>query len=178
MDVLLRLPFHQPDRMHWFGRIVDVPLIARKSSIDISPERSGPKRVLLGSRAQVSAEALDRAQQVSPEFEFMTVVDGMNFTDTLTACDVIIAKLGYSMLAECIAAEKPLLYPPRENFREESILQQHVSQHIPAMPIPLQDFYSGDWRSYLHELLARPAVSSAIRTDGAGVCAQLIADLK
>ena len=35
MDALLRLPFHQPERLDWFRRIVDVPLIARKSSVDI-----------------------------------------------------------------------------------------------------------------------------------------------
>ena len=175
MDALLRLPFHQPERLNWFRRIVDVPLIARKSSIDLSPYSSKPKRVLLGSRAQVSADVLDRAQRTSPDFEFVTVAEGMNFTDTLAGCDLVIAKLGYSMVAECIAARKPLLYPPRENFREESILQQHVFQHIPALPIPLQDFYSGDWRSYLLQLLAMPAVQTDIRTDGAAVCAELIA---
>ena len=175
MNVLLRLPFHQPARLNWFPRIVDVPLIARKSSIDQSPHSSKLVRVLLGSRAQVSADALNRAQRTSPDFEFITVAEGMNFTDTLASCHLVIAKLGYSMVAECIAARKPLLYPPRENFREESILQQHVSHHIPALPIPLQDFYSGDWRSYLMQLLAMPAVQTNIRTDAAAVCAELIA---
>lgn len=177
MEVLFRLPFHQPNRLHWFQSIVDVPLIARKSSIGDLSDRSQRKRVLLGSRAQISDEALDRAREASPEFEFVTIADGMNFTDTLASCDVIIAKLGYSMVAECIAAQKPLLYPPRENFREESILQQHVSRHIPALPIPLHDFYEGDWRSYLLKLLALPRVQSDIRTDGAEVCAELISHL-
>ena len=66
MDALLRLPFHQPERLDWFRRIVDVPLIARKSSVDIAPYSSKLKRVLLGSRAQVSADALERAQRTSP----------------------------------------------------------------------------------------------------------------
>ena len=83
MDALLRLSFHQPERLNWFARIVDVPLIARKSSIDLSPHSSKLKRVLLGSRAQVSCSmSWNRAQRTSPDFEFVTVAEGMNFTDT------------------------------------------------------------------------------------------------
>ena len=65
------------------------------------------------------------------------------------------------MLAECIAAGKRLLYPPRENFREETILQQHVHQHVVAEAIPLGDFYRGDWGPYLKTVCDKPAVFTA-----------------
>lgn len=173
METLLRLPFHQPSRLGGFGRIVDVPLIARKSASG-APAGSG-KRVLLGSRAQVPPGSFERVLQQSSEFEFVAVAPGASFTDTLASCDLVVAKLGFSMLAECIAARKPLLYPPRENFREEQLLQQHVRQHIPALPIPLTDFYSGNWAPHLKALAAMPPVHSNLRTCGAEVCAEFLA---
>jgi hypothetical protein len=174
MSVLLRLPFYQPARLDVFPRIVDVSLPARKFAR--KPRNGGPTRVLLGSRAHVSPAALERARTTAPEFEFVTLTNGASFTDALAACDMVVAKLGFSMVAECIAAQKPLLYPPRENFREESVLQQHVGRHLAALPIPLPAFYSGQWSAYLRALAAQPPVDTDIRTDGSDVCAAFIAD--
>jgi hypothetical protein len=173
MGVLLRLPFAQTSRLQAFRRIVDVPLIARRSRV--APRPQTKYRALLGSRAQVSADALAFASASAPEFDFVTPAPGDNFTGVLASCDVVIAKLGFSMVAECIAARRPLLYPPRQGFREESLLQAHVTEHIPALPIPIPDFYQGRWAPYLRELLAQPAVESSIRTDGAEVCARFLA---
>jgi hypothetical protein len=170
MPLLLRLPFYQPTRLDKFTKIVDAPLIARK----VKPRMTPGNRVLLGSRAQVSAAALAAAAKSAPEYEFVTVRPGQNFTEVLASCDLAIAKLGFSMLAECIANGKPLLYPPREHFREEEILQRHAGDHTPALAIPLQDFYAGNWGDYLRTLSGLPPASSRIRTDGADFCARFI----
>jgi hypothetical protein len=170
MQVLLRLPFSQSSRLDVFPTIVEAPLIARKAQVRGKPGN----RVLLGSRAQVSAAALAAAAASAPEYDFVTPGPGENFTEVLASCDLAIAKLGFSMLAECIAHGKPLLYPPREHFREEAILQQHVNDHIPACPIPLQDFYAGNWGKYLRELARQPSVPSRLRADGAEFCAQYL----
>lgn len=175
MTALLRLPFYQPSRLAGFRTIIDAPLIARKHG---GGEASGKKRVLLGSRAEVSQEALQRAVRDSVEFELVTVEANSSFTDQFAACDMVIAKLGFSMLAECIAAKKPILYPPRVNFREELVLQEHVKDHLAALPIPLEDFYSGNWSCYLRALDETPAVASTIRTDGAEFCAQFLASYR
>ena len=175
MDTLLRLPFAQSSRLDGFRTIVDVPLIARRSSV--APRPHEKRRALLGSRAQVSADALAFASASSPEFDFIVPSPDDNFTDVLASCDVVIAKLGFSMVAECIAARKRLLYPPRQGFREESLLADNVAAHTPAVPIPLPDFYGGRWASFLRELCARPPVASSLRTDGAEVCAQFLADI-
>jgi hypothetical protein len=171
MQVLLRLPFYQPSRLDVFPKIVDAPLIARKAHIQAKPG----KRVLLGSRAQVSAAAMTAAAARAPGYEFVTPAPGEPFTEMLASCDLVIAKLGFSMLAECIANKKPLLYPPRENFREEVILQEHVNEHIPALPIPLEDFYAGNWGEYLRKLSRQPSKSSDIPIDGAEFCAGYVA---
>jgi hypothetical protein len=171
MRVLLRLPFHQPARLDVFPKIVDAPLIARKARL----EAKTGNRVLLGSRAQVSAAAMSTAAASAPEYEFVTPLPGESFTEVLGSCDLVIAKLGFSMLAECIANNKPLLYPPRENFREEEILQQHVNQHFPALPIPLADFYAGNWGGYLRKLAGQPLKPSGIGIDGARFCAGYLA---
>jgi hypothetical protein len=175
MSALLRLPFFQPSRLDVFQRVVDAPLIARRKARK-TVALATKKRVLLGSRAQVSAETLDRAAREAPEFELVTPGPGSTFTDEFAACDMVIAKLGFSMLAECIAAQKPILYPPREGFREEEILQEHVGEHVSAVAIPLQDFYAGNWGPFLRELGALPRIVSGLRTDGAEFCAQFLAN--
>ena len=171
MQVLLRLPFYQSSRLNVFPKIVDAPLIARKAHVQAKPGN----RVLLGSRAQVSEAAMTAAAASAPEYEFVTPAPDEAFTEVLASCDLVIAKLGFSMLAECIANGKPLLYPPRENFREEIILQEHVNEHIPARPIPLEDFYAGNWGKYLRKLARQPLKSNSIRTDGAEFCADYVA---
>ena len=173
MSALLRLPFYQPARMDVFPSSIDAPLIARKNLR--KPRTSAKKRVLLGSRAEVSGKVFERAAREAPEFEIVTPEPGSKFTDEFAACDLVLAKLGFSMLAECIAAGKPILYPPRQGFREETLLQEHVNQHVAAVAIPLESFYSGNWGPYLRELSALPKVSSDIRCDGAEFCAEFLA---
>jgi Glycosyl transferase family 1 len=172
MSALLRLPFFQPTRLDAFPSIVDTPLIARKSPHRPAEAR---KRVLLGSRAEVSAEVLARAAREAPEFELVAPGSGSKFTEEFAACDMVIAKLGFSMLAECIAAGKPILYPPRQGFREEILLQEHVNHHVAAVAIPLEDFYGGNWGPHLRKLAALPTVASGIRCDGAEFCARFLA---
>lgn len=182
MTVLLRLPFAQTTRLDAFREIIDVPLVARKSVTRKSTRQIGPPetfptgrmRVLLGSRAEISPEALANAAAACPEFELTSVEPGIPFEERFAACDLVIAKLGFSMLAECIANRKPLLYPPRKSFREEGILQKNAGLHIPAMPIPLDDFYSGTWAPYLRELVTKTMPRLSIRTDGAEYCANFL----
>lgn len=173
MSVLLRLPFAQPTRLDVFRQIIDAPLVARKSVLPGKPT-SGRTRVLLGSRAEIAPEALQRAAVECPDFEFMSPGPDHSFEEQFASCDMVLAKLGFSMLAECIANRKPLLYPPRESFREEGILQQNVGLHIAALAIPLEDFYAGNWKRYLEELRRQTPPPLSIRIDGAEFCAGAI----
>ena len=176
MDVFVRLPFAQSDRLDRFRRIVDAPLIARRSSIPPPTASKIRTRVLLGSRAQVAEPAFERAQAEAPEFEFVIPPTGEGFPEALASCDLVLAKLGFSVLAESIAMRKPVLYPPRVNFREELILQAEAPEHLPALPIPLDEFYSGNWGPYLRTLLDTPRVFSDIRTDGGRFCADFLSN--
>ena len=81
---------------------------------------------------QDSADALDRAQRTSPGFEFVTVAEGMNFTDTLAELRSGDSETRIQHGSGMHCRAKTIVVSTRENFREESILQQHVSQHIPA----------------------------------------------
>jgi len=172
MSALLRLPFFQPSRLDVFPSVIDTPLIARQS---FPKQRTATKkRVLLGSRAQVSTDVLARAAREAAEFELVTPGLGSKFREDFAACDMVIAKLGFSMLAECIAAGKPILYPPRQGFREETLLQEHVNQHVAAVAIPLEDFYRGNWGPFLRELAGLPKIASGIRCDGAEFCARFL----
>ena len=174
IGTLLRLPFFQPIRMDWFGCVVDIPLIARVT--DRTPLRQERKRVLFGSRAQVSDEALARAIEDSPEFEIVLPCPDERFTHQLGECHLVVAKLGFSMLAECIANRKPLLYPPRVGFREEGVLQAGLRDALPSLAIPREDFYAGRWGRYLRQLSALPWTANEMRTDGAAIAAGFLVE--
>jgi hypothetical protein len=188
----LRLPFPQPSGWEMFKNCADVPLIARQSVRPVEEIRhqtrmDGRPVVLLGSRVTLSREILHRAAGANPEFQFVTLApdapecmlhvstnNGVTFSDLLAASDVVVSKLGYSIVAECIAARKPLLYLTRGGFREEGVLEGEISKYIPSRRISLQEFGEGDWREGLLELASSNRVRQPIRTDGAAVCASII----
>ncbi|HYP04945.1 MAG TPA: hypothetical protein VER03_01815 [Bryobacteraceae bacterium] len=175
MEVLLRLPFAQRERLGWFRRVVDAPLIASQTRAHAQRPRGSPIRALLASRAQVSNEVLGAAKADAPEFEFVIPPLVIGFAETFESCDVIIAKLGFSLVAESIAGRKPVLYPPRLNFREDEVLLVEAPQHLQMLPIPQNDFKAGRWGHHLRQLVAMPPVTSGLRTDGARFCAEFIA---
>jgi hypothetical protein len=193
-DRILRLPLSQPDGWDIFRTCTDVPLITRRSGRDRAEVRMAigldhRPAVLLGSRVAVSAEALQRAASTCPEFQFLTLASGgpdnvryvalnrdFSFSDVLHASDFVVAKLGYSIAAECIAASKPILYPPRAGFREEEVLPAKLSEYLPATQLPVSDFAAGRWRDGLTSLATAPHPGRSTALDGAEVCASVLSE--
>jgi len=84
--------------------------------------------------------------------------------------------LGYGMVSEAVANGAAILYPPRSGFREDELLSAGVGRSFRATAIPVEDFVAGNWAVYLRRLLALPPPRQALRTDGASVCARIIAE--
>ncbi len=79
--------------------------------------------------------------------------------DHLNACDAVIAKLGYSTVAETWAAGLPMMYITRDDFRESRSLADFVDNAMRGIALSEYDYASGEWLSRIDELLAMPRVT-------------------
>jgi hypothetical protein len=76
--------------------------------------------------------------------------------DLMHASDGVIAKLGYSTVAEAFAAGVPLAYIPRELFPESAPMAAWVATHMPALELEASAFGNGEWSGCLGRLLKLP----------------------
>ncbi len=76
--------------------------------------------------------------------------------DLVAAADAVVGKLGYSTLAETVAAGGRLLFVPRPAFPESPVLARWAARALTAAPIEVAHFTGGTWLEPLAELLARP----------------------
>ncbi len=183
-----------------FRQAIEVPLVAAVSrqapervlpnlSIDLADDR---QRILVAIRGGVSADALRVAAQTCPEMLFLCpnlpgeppaanilpvlLRPEIDFADLVAISDVVVSKLGYGILADCIAARTPLLWPARAGFREDELTSMECPQYLTMRQIAAGDFLAGNWSDDLRQLLSAPEPAGCTRTDGAAACAALIAD--
>jgi UDP:flavonoid glycosyltransferase YjiC (YdhE family) len=65
--------------------------------------------------------------------------------DLVYAADLVIAKLGYSTIAEAYQAGIPYLYLERPGFRESPILAEFVNRELNGSVISEAEFQAGSW---------------------------------
>lgn len=70
------------------------------------------------------------------------------------AADAVVAKLGYSTVAEVWREGRPLAFVTRGDFRETAPLRRWVAERLPGFEIPAGDFAEGRWIQRMPELLA------------------------
>jgi len=193
MGTYLKLPFSHA--VNCFRQVVEVPLVARRLSTDrgaarralqVSPGETR-RLVLLGMRGTAQLELLNAAARDGPDYLFVypesavgsrpgNVLSagpdtGLGFPDLLAACDVVVGKLGYGLLAEAVTAGIAILYPPRAGFREDDLLRVAAGRYARAREIPLYDFRVGHWAPHLEGLLVTSQPQQSLEPTGAGVCA-------
>ena len=76
--------------------------------------------------------------------------------DLVHACDAVVSKAGYSIVAEAYHAGVPFGYVRRERFREGPVLDAYIVAHMHGIAMTEPEFHSGAWLSCLPELLALP----------------------
>lgn len=182
-----------------FPQVQHVPMIAGRSSrppadvlrdVGIAPQDPRP-RILVGMRGGVSEPSLLHAASQSPEMLFLCPRDcphdrpdnlrcislgpHLGFDDLVAVSHVVISKLGYSIVADCLAAQAALLWPPRTNFREDPLFARHAGPYLRQRTIEVPPFLAGDWREDLLALLRSPPPAPAPPLGGADVCARHIA---
>ena len=146
-------------------------------------------RVLVAMRGGIAPKALRRAVAESPEVLFVVtqrvagealanvrVVEAnrVEFTELLAACDVVVSKLGYGIVSDCLANGVALLFPPRVGFREDEVTRVEAARYLRMREVSREAFEAGDWREDLLALLGQPVAPERIAIDGDRVIACLL----
>jgi hypothetical protein len=199
MATFCRLPFHHEEGFEIFRNLQDVPLVVRqpkKTRDEVLhalglPEKDSRPKVLVGMRGRLAAGALQTAAMASSDLLFLYLDDqetvdapnaksvqlghyGITYPDLLGASDIVVSKYGYGIVSDCAANRKPMLVPPRTDFREDEVFRRQASQYIPIAAISRTDFHSGNWREHLQTVASARHSGKHLQTNGAAICAELI----
>ena len=107
--------------------------------------------------------------------ESLMYAKGLHYEDLVGACDVVVTKPGYGIIAECIANETAMLYTSRGHFLEYDVLVREMPRFVRCAFIDQESLLAGRWLERLDALLASPPPPERPRTDGADVAADMIA---
>ncbi len=200
---LLRLPLHSsdPDAFSAFETIADVPLIARRAKRDRQQVRrelglDQQARVVLISFGGFTARGLDlRALGELTNYTFVltpplsliaaarpaNVVDlgitSGDYVSLLNACDVVVTKPGYGIVADCLANRVAMLYTDRGPFREYDVLAEALPKLARARYVPRDDLLAGRLGWHLDAVLESTAPWTDQRMDGAACVARRLLDV-
>jgi hypothetical protein len=93
--------------------------------------------------------------------------------DLMAAADALVAKTGYSTVAEAYQCGLPFGYVRRPQSPESGALEKFITEHMPAIAIPPRAYADGSWIGALPKLLSMP-MAVAQRENGAAQTARII----
>ncbi|MFB3788602.1 MAG: hypothetical protein ACE15F_19770 [bacterium] len=192
--LLLRTPL--AGDLSVFPVIRDVPLIVRRSRLSREAARAkfgvppDARAVLIsfggmglqGLRAEHPARYGDITfltfdpQLAGPANVRLLDSQTVYHPDAVRASDLVLAKLGYGIVTECIAHRVPIAHPPRADFLEHEILERETRCYVPLYPISEKDLLSGNW-DFLYDLYEdqerkpSPSGVDSVSLDGGRVAA-------
>ncbi|MGI9147139.1 MAG: hypothetical protein ACR2IK_11395 [Chloroflexota bacterium] len=197
-DRLLRLPLCGTDAEAFpaFEAIEDVPLIARRAGRPRHAVRaelgvSDEARVVLLSFGGFNARGLDvlalgewsdyvfvltpplssTAGEVPPNVMALPQ-NPADYVSLLSACDAVVTKPGYGIVADCLANRVAMLFTDRGPFREYDVLAEALPRLGHARHVPREDVLAGWLGPHLKTLFGSPARWTEQRMDGASIVAQ------
>ncbi len=192
-EALLRLPLHGD--FPAFGRFTDVPLVVARTRREpddvfraLGLDAGDPRPLVLVSFGGMGTGplAFHRPDALEPyrfcgfgprpegwrgHWTSLTTPLGFGHADLMAACQVVLGKPGYGLVAESIAHRTRFLYLARADFRETPVLIDSLHTLGCAREISHSDFFAGRWRDDLDALLEVPAEFSDAPTHGADVVA-------
>jgi L-arabinokinase len=65
--------------------------------------------------------------------------------DYMNLADVVLGKIGYGTVTECLMHGTPLIYVPRSSWPEEIHAEEFLTRHNAGVKLSPDDFYSGHW---------------------------------
>ena len=200
-DVLYRLPLHgdKAEAFPAFRRIEDVPLIARRARrqrSEVRHELGLPEeaKVVLLSFGGFSARGLDfeafgrwrdyvfvttppmRVDQSPTNLRVLNEAPA-DYVSLLAACDAVVTKPGYGMVADCLANRVPMLFTDRGPFREYDVLAAALPRLGRACYIPRDALIRGELGPFLEALFASRTPWTEEPMNGADVVAEKLLTL-
>lgn len=94
--------------------------------------------MVLGSKAELM-----------PSKRFISISFDEYIPDFVLMADVVLGKLGYGFVSECLAHYTPLLFINRNDWAEEKYLEDLLNNYNAGIRMPFIDFQSGNWSQYL-----------------------------
>lgn len=101
----------------------------------------------------------------------------MDHADAAASVDAVVAKPGYGICSECVAARTPLFYPPRPDFVEIRAIGDLMRRWGGGACMPAEDFLHLNWRPYLQRAERLRRTMRPIECSGALACARHILSL-
>lgn len=199
-DRLFRLPLHSTDADAFasFKHIEDVPLVARHAKRSKSEVRAelglrDDERVVLVSFGGFTARGFDvDALGQWTDYRFVLTppislghgslpanVRVLNetpadYVSLLGACDVVVTKPGYGIVADCLANRVAVLFTDRGPFREYDVLAAALPVLGRARHVPRDDLIDGNLGPHLDALLELPTDWTEQPMNGADVIADRV----
>jgi hypothetical protein len=172
-DCLLRLPLSSsaPDAFPAFRNILDVPPIARRATRARDAVRRelrlpADANVVLLSFGGFHASGLNLdALAEWRDYLFLVTADEPraanvvqlpaqqpDYASLLAACDAVVTKPGYGIVADCLANQVPVVYTDRGPFREYDVLARALESLGRAHYAPQADVLAGRLGPHLDAL--------------------------
>jgi len=102
--------------------------------------------------------------------------DQFRYQDLIASVDVMVAKIGYGVYAECLLNGAPLLYLPREGFAEYPVLDAAIRQWGSGYCLSREEYYALKWEVALDAVVFKKR-PMPVPSDGAPQCAKAIEEL-
>ena len=195
---LLRLPLHStsPEAFNAWRSIADVPLIARRARRDRGDVRnelglSQHARVVLISFGGFGARGLQlselgrwrrytflltpplaEAPTGMPENVIVLNETPADYVSLFAACDAVVTKPGYGILADALANRVAVLFTDRGPFREYEVLAEALPRLGRARYVPRDDLLRGFLGPHLDALFATTSAWTEQCMDGAARVAE------
>ena len=185
--------------LSFFPEIRDIPLIARRAKRSREETRTAlglgaDEKVVLISFGGLGIAGIDKdGLSRYGDITFLTFSEDLAnqpnvhylppkttyHPDIVQAADLVLAKMGYGIVTECIVHQIPIAYPPRKDFPEQSVLERESKRYIPTISISSDEFYSGQW-DFLLDFFNRNSPEDdrssfeSLRSDGGKVAADIL----
>lgn len=159
-------------------QVIDAPMLCRRAITDKTEMRrilgiqEGTNVLLIGFGGHKSGRSMPMIDSSLP-LHWIAFVLGMQEEDNMLTssrfkplpsdiyvpdyinlADVVLGKIGYGTVTECLAHGTPLIYVPRLHWPEEKYGVTYISSLHAGVQMESEDFYSGNWMSAIEEAFA------------------------
>jgi len=201
-DLFLELPFTTSNKI--FTEKIAVPLVVRKKTrklteirknLSITPQQKliflslGWHEIKEAVRKMFSDVAslknsntvfllssnLRKFSEPKNYFRFLPSEDP-NSQDYIAACDLVVSKLGYGIVSECVANKIPMIYMIRPNYIEDILMSRKLDTFKTSNFLPSDQFLNGDWFYMIDEAIKLKKISQTVNIDlnGAERCSKYL----